>query len=98
MISSFQIGVELEVLLSHRKKVVDDFEDLEAFAESLVDDLKLVYSRASRRPRPWVHNGINGIYEGNEGQEWSFTDDVTTKPDDHDQCMPLYSPMSYWAS
>lgn len=95
MNTSFRIGLELEVLLSHRRKTTDGFEDPEAFANALVTDLEMVHSRASRRPQPRVHSDVNGVYEGEDGNEWSLTDDVTIKPDDSDQCMPQYSPVLY---
>lgn len=95
MHTTFQIGIEMEVLLTHRRKTTDEFEDLEAFANTLVADLKMVHSRASRRPQPLVHNDVDGVYEGEEGNEWSITDDVTIKPDDNDQCMPQCSPVLY---
>ncbi|KAJ5263717.1 amidoligase enzyme-domain-containing protein [Penicillium angulare] len=94
MNTSFRIGIELEVLLSHRRKTTEEFEDLEAFANTLVTDLEAFHSRTSRRPRPRVHNDVNGVYEGDEENEWSLTDDVTIKPDDNDQWpLELVSPI-----
>ncbi|KAJ5778191.1 amidoligase enzyme-domain-containing protein [Penicillium odoratum] len=94
MQTGFRIGIELEVLLSHRKKTRDQFEDLEAFANALIVDLETVHSRASRRPRPRVHNDVDGVYEGEEEIEWSLTDDITIKPDNSNQWpLELVSPI-----
>lgn len=88
MDAGFRIGIELEILLTHRKKAKDEFPDLEAFANHLI-----AHFHAARRPYPRVHNDVDGIYEGSEiSAEWSLTDDVTIKPDTDDQCMSQCHP------
>ncbi|KAJ6138445.1 amidoligase enzyme-domain-containing protein [Penicillium samsonianum] len=96
MDAGFRIGIELEILLTHRKKAKDEFPDLEAFANHLI-----AHFHAARRPYPRVHNDVDGIYEGSEiSAEWSLTDDVTIKPDTDDQyqgrwssCLPSFNTM-----
>ncbi|KAJ5404866.1 amidoligase enzyme-domain-containing protein [Penicillium sp. CMV-2018d] len=90
MDAGFRIGIELEILLTHRKKAKDEFPDLEAFANHLI-----AHFHSARRPYPRVHNDVDGIYEGSEiSAEWSLTDDVTIKPDTDDQwSLELVSPI-----
>ena len=83
MDAGFRISIELEILITHRKKATDEFEDLEAFAQDLV-----AHFSAACRPSPRVHNDVDGTYEGSDmSDEWSLTDDVTIRPDNNRQCM-----------
>jgi hypothetical protein len=87
----YRVGFEVEFLLELRSKHVEDFAELEDFTNYLVTYFNNPESRATRRPKPHIHNDVDGVYEGKPGTEWSFTDDVTITPenDNDHQCMPL---------
>ena len=84
---SLRIGIEMELLLTHREAT--SIPDLDTLANGLIAE----YEASVGNGYPKGHSDIDGAYDGvNDTKEWSLTDDVTVKPTpgSSNQCTTLH--------
>lgn len=86
MAVGLRIGIELEILLTHRRRVIDDFIDLGFLTHYLIFHLS-----AARHPRPRVHYDVDGSYENSIWVLSGLLDDVTIKSQQQSMYVPMQS-------
>ena len=76
-----RFGIETEALLTPRQ--VQEFKNLEAFAEYILKDYQVV----KHDTWPDMYINLEGSYAGSDvHMKWSLSNDITIKPDHNTQC------------
>ena len=86
--TSFRFGLEMEVVLTHKRKAKDAFSSLHEFADKVIDEM---YDHAERNDFDLPHilpEFIQGLAQPAPYSMWLLKEEVTihTKKDS-DQCM-----------